>query len=167
MILDVYPKSRLTAVEWAPSAVKRLRAHLRGLSARVVSGDIRNVIERFDNGSFGLVFCNETIYYLGQQCSLPDLDHFFRTLSDKIAPDGVLEMSSLVRVAKGDEVEIVDPFFQSVYLRIVRRYFDMRVRARFVEKDSDGLSNEYEICAFKSPPERNGSGFVPAKRGRN
>jgi cyclopropane fatty-acyl-phospholipid synthase-like methyltransferase len=150
-LADEFPSAEIHGVEFVSEAVQRARARLSDDSIRFFERDLEGFLtERTE--TYDVIVWSETIYYVGANRSLPDLDGVVRTVADRLAADGLLCMANIVDQEGGYEEPLTRRPMMNAYYELLAGELTPLQRAVYHERKAEmDERNEYQIWVFGGP----------------
>ncbi|GAB7013085.1 class I SAM-dependent methyltransferase [Halolamina salina] len=150
MLLDRFPDAELLGIDVAEDAVERARESVGEERAEFIAGDAVERVDEF-GGGFDLVVWSETIYYMGNQLSVPEMNEYIQTVFDLMTDGGLVVMANIIGQEGSEEDRLTRPEVLDAYYGMLGAHGEEVSREVFVEaKSESGETHEYEIRAFRA-----------------
>ena len=151
LLADEFSGAEIHGVEFVSEAVQRARDRLSDDSVRFFERDLEKFLtERTE--TYDVIVWSETVYYVGANHSLPDLDRLVRTVADRLASGGLVCMANIIG-QEGDYEESLTrrPIMNAYYELLVGELTPLQ-RAVYHERKAEmDERNEYQIWVFGGP----------------
>lgn len=150
MLLNRFPEAELLGIDVAEDAVKRARETVGEERAEFIAGDAVKRIDDLGDG-FDLVVWSETIYYMGNQLSVPEMNEYIQNVFDLMTDGGLVVMANIIGQEGTEEERLTRPEVLDAYYRMLCAHGEKVSHEVFVEEKAEtGESYEYDIRAFQT-----------------
>lgn len=151
MLLDAFPSANLLGISLSEREIERARERVETERATFVAADATEYIHDL-SGEFDLILWSETIYYMGDLVSVPEMHDLVETVSDHLTDGGVIVSANIV----GQEDTSESRLTRSAILSAYRTFFEsvaepVRFAAYEERKKESGNAHEYEIYGYRKP----------------
>lgn len=151
MLLDAFPSANLLGISLSEREIERARERIETERATFVAADATEYLHDL-TGEFDLVVWSETMYYMGDIVSVPEMYDLVETVGDHLTDGGVIVSTNIVGQEDTSESRLTRPAILSAY----RTFFEsvcepVRFAAHEEWKEESGRSHEYEIWGYKKP----------------
>lgn len=149
MLLDSFPSANLLGISLSEREIERARERVETERATFVAADATEYLHDL-TGEFDLVVWSETMYYMGDIVSVPEMYDLVETVGDHLTDGGVIVSANIVGQQDTSESRLTRPAILSAY----RTFFEsvaepVRFAAYEGWKEESGGSHEYEIWGYR------------------
>ncbi len=149
MLLEAFPQATLLGIELSDTAAETARSRLPNDRAEIVSADAIDYLSDV-TGDFDTVVWSETIYYMADRMTGPDLYEYVETLFGLLRPDGVLVMANFPDQTDAPEKRLTRPALMDAYRRVLSGVGTQVHRSQHTaQKVESNATYTYEIRAFE------------------
>lgn len=149
MLLDAFPSANLLGISISQREIARARERVETERATFVAADATEYIHDL-TGEFDLVVWSETMYYMGDIVSVPEMYDIVETVGDHLADGGVIVSANIVSQQDTSESRLTRSAILSAYQTFIESVAEPVQFAVYEEwKEESGGSHEYEVWGYK------------------
>lgn len=149
LLLEAFPEATLLGVSLSEQEVERARERVSE-RARFVAADATEYVHELSE-SFDLVVWSETMYYMGDVTSVPEMYDLVETVCSRLTADGVLVAANIVGQADPPEARLTRPGVLAAYRSLLESVADPIHYSQHEErKAASGNTHVYELWGYQA-----------------
>lgn len=151
LLLEAFPEAELLGISLSEREVERARERVNDERATFVAANAADYLLDLDD-TFDAVVWSETIYYIGDTASVPDMYDLVGTVFDRLEPGGVLVSANIVGQEDTEESRLTRPAILNAYRNFMAASgSSVHYSSHIERKASSGNTHEYEIWGYRRP----------------
>lgn len=151
LLLEAFSEAELLGISLSEQEVKRARERIDDERATFVAANAVDYLPDLD-GTFDAVVWSETIYYIGDTVSVPEMCELIGTVFDRLKPGGVLVSANIVGQEDTEESRLTRPAILNAYREFMAGFSSSVHYSSHIErKASSGNEHKYEIWGYQRP----------------
>ena len=149
LLVDSFPEATLLGISISEQEVERARERVPE-RARFVAADATEHVHEL-SGSFDLIVWSETMYYMGDVTSVPEMCDLVETVCSYLTADGVLVAANIVGQSDPPEARLTRPEVLTVYRSFLESAADPIHYSQHEERKAEsGNTHVYELWAYRA-----------------
>jgi len=150
IINETFPEAKITGMDISRTAIKRAKTKVSKENVRFYTADIIEDIDNLENQKFDVIIWSESIYYIGDRLTVPEMYNFVKKVSEKLSEGGILCMANIINHPHGDEMLITKKPILYCYKHLLESQLEKISDEEYEEyKEESGQTYTYQIWLFE------------------
>lgn len=150
LLLEAFPDAELQGISLSEAEVGRARDEVTHEEATFLAKDATDYLFELDD-NFDLIVWSETIYYMGDVVSVPEMGELVQTVFDLLSRDGIIVSANIIGQEDSSESRITRPEVMAAYESLLDSFGCKIHHSKHTEwKEESGASHQYTIWAYEN-----------------